>query len=767
MWSIGFGFEKIGLAAKRHPVFFSLLIVLLSLVSAYQIRNLHFDGDVTAVLPETSPAYRDYFDNRQRFRDFSRDVTILVESDRLMTASGLEDLRFLQLELAVTEGVANATTIFSIPLPDPATGAAGQFFPQQIETDEAARDLVSRLLATYPQAGALIAPDRNVAVIQVSLEGDASANAMTSFPAYSRVREAAFAAAPADFRLKFTGLTAIGSTIVNGLISDQLRLSLIGLFIGAAIAYFVFRNVVAATIAALPTALTSLWTLGLFGMFGVPVNYLTTVLPTLALIIAFEDSIMLTFQWQKANAASFDPDANMEATLRETGPASALTSVTTLLAFVAFAYVSGTALQQFSWFGAAAIALAFLSVIITVPVAAYWAARLGLLRAGHVRTPALGGAGRMVLALVTGRPIAIATAALLAVCALTFVHFNIQPEYRITDYLPRTSEVRAAEMQANEVFGGRSALLVSVPKAESGPVLSPANRERLAETETVIAGLFPPERISSPLRLIHELKSEDAIGRLAADLDAASEAQRTGFQSRDGKAMLITIRIPSSQSINETLAEIRLLKESLAGLAFGDAVIVTGFDVLMAEEFTSLIEQLRGSLLIEVFLGILVIGIATRSPLLAIAAITPNLLPILFVEFVIWMRGGAVNMSEVIALTIGFGIAVGNAVHIINYFARRRREGLGVDDALAGAVIEAGPAVGASMLIICISMLVTQISVLPMVPVLGMLIISTLAVGFAANIAILPANILVLKRFFRENRAGEQAAKARSPEETV
>jgi predicted RND superfamily exporter protein len=441
--------------------------------------------------------------------------------------------------------------------------------------------------------------------------------------------------------------------------------------------------------------------------------------------------------------------------------------VTTLLAFVAFAYVSGTALQQFSWFGAAAIALAFLSVIVTVPVAAHWAARFGLLRAGHIRTPALGSAGKLVLALVTGRPLAIAVAALLAVAALTFVHFNIQPEYRITDYLPRTSEVRAAEMQANEVFGGRSALLVSVPKAEAGPVLSPANRQRLAETEAVIAELFPPERISSPLRLVHDLTSEAAIGRLAADLDAAGETQKTGFQSRDGSTMLITIRIPSSQSINETLDEIRALKASLGSLAFGDKVIVTGFDVLMAEEFTSLIEQLRGSLIIEVFLGILIIGIATRSPLLAIAAITPNLLPILFVEFVIWMRGGAVNMSEVIALTIGFGIAVGNAVHIINYFAQKRQEGLSVDDALSGAVIEAGPAVGASMLIICISTLVTQISVLPMVPVLGMLIISTLVVGFAANIAILPANILVLKRFFRENSTNERAADARNPEKTA
>ena len=748
MWSIGFGLEIVGLWAKRFPVFFSGLLIAITLFAGYQATKVRFDGDVTAVLPAESQAYRDYFDNQQRFRSFARDITILVESERLITASGLEDLRSLQLEMALVPGVESATTLFSIPLPDPQTGAIGQFFPTEIQSDEEARELVRRLLETYPQAASLVSAERNIAVILVTLAGKPGDNLMKTIPEYAAVKNAAMLAGPADFELRFTGLTAIGSTIISGLVSDQLRLSVFGLLLGAAIAFIVFRDVVSAAIAALPTGLTALWTLGLFGWLGIPINYLTTVLPTLALIIAFEDSIMLTFQWQMANAKTPDADANMVRTLREVGPASALTSITTLLAFVAFAFVSGTALKQFAWLGGAAIALAYLSVLIAVPVAAHWAIRLGLVKPGKVREPSMGNFGKIVYRFIAASPVGIASAALAAVIALSIVHFHIQAEYRITDYLPKTSQVREAEMLSNQIFGGRSMLLVSVPKAVPGPSLAPQNRQRLSDTEAALSLVFPPRHISSANRLTNGLNSAAAIERLGNELEAARQNERANLQSRDGETMLVTVRIPSSQSIVDTLAQIRALQDQINRLAYGKQVIITGFDVLMAQEFTGLIEQLRASLIIEVIMGITIIGIATRSFLLAMAALTPNLLPILFVEFIIWIRGGAVNMSEVIALTIGFGIAIGNAVHIINFFAAERKNGGSVEASIIKAVAEAGPAVGASMIIICIATLVTQLSVLPMVPVLGMLIISTLIMALVANLAILPANIIVLKRFF-------------------
>jgi predicted RND superfamily exporter protein len=764
MWSIGFGLEKLGLAAARRPVVFSVLMLLVSIFAAFQIPNVRFDGDVTAILPENNLAYRNYFNNRERFRDFGRDLTILVESDRLVTASGLEDLRYLQLELSVTPGVANTTTLFSVPLPDPATGEVGQFFPEEISSDDEARGLVDRLLKSYPQAASLVSPERNTAIILVTMTED-TADRAGGYGAYLRVKEAAAAAAPADFRLRYTGLTPIGATIVSGLISDQLRLTVIGLVLGAAIAFAVFRSLVAAVICGIAPTFTALWTIGMFGYFGTPINYLTTVLPTLALIVSYADGIMLYFRWQQNNSVSGDADANMVEALRTVGPASSLTSITTLLAFMSFLLASGAALHEFALLGAGAIALAFIAVIIGLPVAAHWATRLGAVRAGKVREPNFGNLGKRVYALVVVRPLAIALAGLVLTLLLSVVHFQVRPEYRITDYLPKASDVRQAEELSNEIFGGRSMLLVSVPKAEPGAVLSTPNRARLQEAEAVLSTVFSPERVTSLNRLTRGIDDPAAIERLAAQIEAAQSQSREGYVSRDGGSMLVTVRIPSDQSIAVTLEQINALEKGMSSLSYGKDVVVTGFDVLMAEEFTGLIQQLRWSLIGAIFMGVAIVGIATRSPLLALASITPNLLPILMVELVIWARGGGINISEVIALTIAFGIAIDNAVHLINIFSSERSKGAGVEASVDRAMTEAGPALFASMVIICVSSMVTLMSVLPMVPIVGGLIIATLITALVSNLVILPANILALKRFLPES-ATDQPGTEKSLQES-
>ncbi len=230
MWGIGFGLEHIGMAALRRPILFSLLTLALIVAAATQLLHLKFEGDITVVLPDDSAAIRDFKTQKSEFRDFARDVTILVQSDRLISASGLEDLRSLQLELAVTDGVDNVVSIFSLPNPDPQTGEIGSFFPDPIPDDETAKKRAAELLAEYPQADSLLAIERNTAVVLATLS---EWDDISRPGPYSALKKAAEAARPKDFKLSFTGLTPISVTIVTALVADQMRLTLIGLLLGA------------------------------------------------------------------------------------------------------------------------------------------------------------------------------------------------------------------------------------------------------------------------------------------------------------------------------------------------------------------------------------------------------------------------------------------------------------------------------------------------------------------------------------------------------
>lgn len=756
IWSIGFGLERTGLLALRFPVLFSAIVLALCVAAAVQIPKVRFNGDVADILPEDSEAYRNYFASKERFRDFSRDVTVIVRSDRLMTAAGLEELRFLQLELAVTEGVAGVTSMFSLPLPDPVTGALGQFFPAELTDDAEAKRLVAELVERWPQARSLVAPERNLAVLLVTLEAIPIDGGFETWPNFVKLRQAASETAPEDFSLLYAGLTPIGGTIISALVSDQVKLSVIGLALGTLIAFAIYRSVLAAILCSVPPALTVLWSLGMIGFLEVRINYLTTVLPTLALIVAFADGIVLYYRWQASNAAKFEPASNLAEALSSVGPASSLTSITTVLAFSSFLFASGEALHVFALLGMACITLAFLAVIAGMPLTCHWAMKLGLVTPRGVRRPAFGGIGAWFGVLVGRRPAAFAIAAVGVIACLGYVHTEVRPEYRITDYLPADSDARLAEDLSNDVIGGRSLLMISVPKAEDAPVLSDGNLARLREVETAIRQRFEPGRIISPARLADGVDNPAALERLAGEIENSAGPTRSSFVSSQGDFMLVTVRVPSDQPIAETLDQLNDLRGDLAQLTYGREIVVAGFDVLMAEEFTRLIDQLRTSLLIAILLGVAIVGIATASPMLALVALTPNLLPILMIEFALYLRGGSVNLSEVIALTVAFGIAIDNAVHILNYWRMARERGADPGDAIIEAVTEVGPALAASTVIICVSSLVTQASALPMIPVLGFLIIATLILALISNLAILPANILALKGLLTLG-AGEKA----------
>ena len=533
-----------------------------------------------------------------------------------------------------------------------------------------------------------------------------------------------------------------------------MKLSLIGLLLGAGIAFAVFRSVLASFICAVAPALTVIWTLGLFAIAGVPINYLTTVLPTLALILAYADSIVLYYRWHKSNADSPGADkevmlANLKEAVVKVGPASSLTSITTALAFFSFSYASSEALTEFAYLGVGAVMVAFFGVIIGLPLAGYWLVKFGMMKANKAKVPAFEKLGRWALGIAAARPVFVSLSAIGLVVVLAFVHLAIRPEYRVTDYLPEASATYKAEKLANDSFGGRSLIFVSIPVANDQKLSAKENIDRLIAVEDALAEQFDRRSITSLSLLWRNFKTDEARERIAESIGEASINSRLGFLSKDSSHMLISLRIPSDQSITVTLEQLDQIEKITAKFEFSDQTTISGFPVLMAKEFTTLIEQLRTSLLIAIALGILVVGIATRSPLMMIAALTPNLLPILGVELILYLRGGMINMSEVIALTVAFGIAIDNAVHVINVYEGEKHAHTSVLEAVRKSILDVGPALASSTLIICVSCLVTFSSALPVVPVLGQLIIATLFIALFANLVILPANILTLSRIIR------------------
>ncbi|MFK7901800.1 MAG: RND family transporter [Nitratireductor sp.] len=745
MWKIGFGAERLGLIALRFPVVFSILLILLSGFCASYALGLKFNGNVLAVLPERSQTLDGYFSLQKKFRNFSRDVTILVEADNLDTVEGIEMLRNTQLEVSLVEGVANVTSILSVPDFDPETGEFIDWVPLDFEDDQHVSTLLSSVIKKYPQAGSLYNVEKKVAVIIAALDVSIQDNDVNSISAFNELKQTALGSVPDGVKVSFTGLTPIGASVKSALVSDQVKLTVFGVILGSLIAFLVFKNFLAAFICAVPPVLTALWSIGMFSILEIQVTFLTTILPILALILAFADGIFMYFYWQSANAENENMLENLKASIKRVGPACALTSITTAFAFISFYYVGSKVLDEFAFMGALVVGLAFISVIVAMPLLLHWLIKFGLTRRGSVKKPSFQNFGRSWRKVSLARPKLISFIGVLLVGGLASVHTLIKPEYIVTDFVPKQDQVYYAEQLANEVIGGRSLLLVSVPFSKEGGFAVKENRDRLSQVEAILGERFERQHIFSANRVLENLQTPTAKQRVGELVVDAPPSARTDFISKDSNLALISVRTASNASVTKVGEDVDWINGALSKLPFGQSVVLTGFPVLMAVEFTGLIEHLRSSLLIAIVLGILAIGFATRSWFIMVAAITPNLLPIFAVQFVLYMQGGTLNLAQVISLVIAFGIAIDNAVHLINIYHAQISMGKDIKHALSTALEEVGPALAAGSVIICASVLVTQLSVLPVAPAMGQLTIVTLIVALISNIILLPANILTLE----------------------
>lgn len=748
MSALGFGLERLGTAALARPLSATVALLAVTLITAIAIvANTGFDGDSTQVMRGDFEEFHDFEKLRTEFRDFAQDEILLVQSETLNTAEGFERLRELHLELQLSERVDAVLSVFSLVEPS-ADGARWQSaLPAFIEDDATLERALDRLTETQPITRSLYAKSGDAALVVVMpREGGDEAALLDDIDEIVRPYAAD------GFTISEAGLPAIKRALVTGIIRDQFVLTFFGTLICALIAYFVFRSVLGAIICTLPPVVSVIWVLGAFALTGTKINFLTTIVPVLVLVIAFADGLHLYFQWRRACNRGMQPAEALDNAVRWIGPACALATLTTSIAFLSIGFGNNQALNAMALIGAFGVFASFITVITVMPLAIHWLLRAGVDFREHQANFlfVLSPAARRFVAL---RPGAIAFAGLVIGLAMSFVHITIGSSYRITDYLPHPSEVADSEQIIDSTFGGSAQIFAIVTAVDDGTALSPADIKRVATVEDAIAASLGRDRVASITShpaMRARTGNDDA---LATDIPTETEPLLRRFVNADRSAFLVAGFTTSSLGSAGVERLIGDIGDDLAAAELAEASTLTGFPILSARETTRLVERLKIGLSFAVVVSIVVVGIAFRSVRLALACLIPNILPIFAVEAMIWGVRGQMDMTIAVALTIAFGIAVDGSVHLLNQYRLISAGGERPGEEMAYAVSAIAPALIATTLVLSAGLLVTLLSSLPMAMLFGVTIVVTLLIALIADVFVLPAMALVLEKPFGRKRS--------------
>jgi predicted RND superfamily exporter protein len=741
----GFGAERIGLSALRHPIAATLLLAVVTLLALAGLPRLALSGANVDILRDGSKEIADYDSLLADFRNFNNDAVVLIRSPNLAIVEGIEKYRDLQFEFSFDERVESVLSLFSLVRHDPATGGWQSVAPARFENDEEVRAFLERIATEIPNSRSLLGVESGSAVMVVYVKPDMVQDAEVGATIHS-FQELIEPFRSDGFDVALAGQPAIRAGLIDNIVSDlSLLIPVAAIFCGL-IAFAIFRNPVSVLITALPPLLSVIWLLGGMALAGVPLNFLTNILPVLLIVVVFADALHLFLHWQ-AHAGEGEGRAEaLETAIRKVGPACSLSTLTSAVALFSLVLAHNSGLQDFGVIGGLAMLASLFATLAAMPLAIRFADRAGWLKQRGVAAKMSVAAGPMVRMLgSSGRLVAVG----FAIAALGLVaHFSIDSRFSLVDYVSSSSAIADSEGFIDRNYPGSTPLFAMVDLDRTRPVLDEENLKRFHAVLDAVGAVFPSSSFYSLANFRDEL-AKNGIAASEKDLDALPGYLVSRFISQDRGRALITIFSSANLSADQMQAIVDRLKGELAARGVEQHASLSGFPILSAVVAPRLMDNLRVSLMSAIALSIGIIALAAASLRQGLACLLPNLLPILCVELALWLAGIPLNMSVAVALTVAFGLAVNNSIHLLNQYRLKA----GAQDAQAAvgeALSELMPAMLSTTFILCAGMAIMLFSTLPAIALFSAVMFLTLILALIFDVFQLPAHLLVAERFARQ-----------------
>lgn len=744
--------HRISLLSLKRPLVSIFIVALISFFSFIGVARITFDDGLRTAFAGQSEAYERYEAHRRNFTLTENQIVVLFSAADLTNPEILNRLRAFSLEAALAPNVVDVLSIFSLRRID-ADGEVGEtLLPGKLAGGRNLSDLLGAV-RNHPLGGArLLADDRKSTVVVVSLDPDRSETG----PARETLQEirklAEESVRDTGLRYALTGLPPIRQSVLHGMLGDLVVLNLVGIVLGSAVCFAALRAPVLALLTGLPAGIALLWVLGMMGWFGLKINTLTNAIPVLVLVLALADSLHMTFETRRQFRASDQgsTDELLGIAARRIVPACALTSFTTALAFSALLISDSELVRSLGFAGALATLLSLLAVISVHPVVFWAAARMEFVRttlrdknASHRWL--FDGYPLARMALFHPRAISAASIAMLFI--LLGIFSLVSPRYSFLENIyPSDPAMRAlSTIQEKHVPTGS----IDIPVKLAEGRLSKSDIVSLQRIHRKLAEVVPEKNITSIISLLNWVGSEAKDGSpqvLSKIIERMSKVQREQFLSSDHKSMLIRIYVPDNGA-RETKA---LVAQAMKRLRESEAEVVrigapTGLQVMSAQVALPMIEHLNLSFVVAVAAAGIFISLWFASVPFGMVAIVTNILPIACIGAWLYLSGRGLQFSSVIALTIAFGIAVDDTIHVLNQLRLARQSGARLSKDVIDEVFRTvSPVLVITTAVLAIGMLGTQLASIPTISYFGSLVIIIFAIALLAVLIVLPALLSTL-----------------------
>ncbi|PTN13208.1 efflux RND transporter permease subunit [Nitrosomonas aestuarii] len=609
-------------------------------------------------------------------------------------------------------------------------------------------------------AGNLVALDRGASGINVTLQypGE-SLDELPEAINFARALVAEFEQNFPDLKIALTGISALNNAFFEATINDAKTLYGPMFLVLIVITWLIIRNLSGVVATVLVITLATLAAMGFAGWAGITISPFSGSAPVVILTLAIVDSIHILITMVQRMRVGDDKIAAIKESIRVNFLAVSITSLTTIIGFLALNFSDAPPFNALGNISAVGIAAAWFYSLTFLP------ALLALLPF-NVQTYADKSRGPLQEAINKLAEFVIARArATLVFVGLLFIGLaaaipTIDLNDQWVEYFDDRVEFRGDAKFAINHLTGLYILEYSVPAGEPGAISEPQYLNDLDDFANWL-------REYSKVR--HVYSYTDIIKRLSKNMNADDPAYYHIPDERELAAqylLLYELSLPygldlndrididkSSTRVSVTLDEIttgetrQFLKDIDAwweARSPGNEVYGTGATYLFSFISERNIQDMIGGNIVAVLLISMIMIITLRSFSFGLLSLIPNIAP-LIMTFGVWaLLVGEVGMAAATVSATSLGIIVDNTVHILTKYQRAREElALSIEDAIRYTFDTVGAAVVANALILAFGFSVLMYSSFKITGDMGTLTALAIIIALIVDLLLLPALLML------------------------
>ncbi len=670
-----------------HPLAAAVFVLAVTVLLAMQLPSLRIDESAEGLMVEKDPARAFYEQAKQRFGSDNLTI-VLVKADEVFTAPALTAVKRLSDALERVPGVGRVESLTTAKNikgegdslnTDPLIGADVPTAPADLARVRADalgnRVLVGNLLAADARATAIV-------VYTNAPPGDTEFNRRFTAQVDALIaRETRPGLTVHQF-----GAPMTKSTYTQYLKEDQRTITPASVTVLIVTLWIAMRTLHGVVIPVATALVSIVWALGLMALTGIPVNILTSIIPSLILCIGFTEDVHMITAFEHRLALGHDRLSAIRHMVAESVLPILVTTATTVIGFGSLITTDITMLIQFGYASAMGLTGNWVVTMLLVPVMLRWwrRPRVRARPAGddavHGRLPRA--MERLAEFNIRHRaPILLVWGAIAAVSLVGW--FTLRVNTDLLSYFPERSVIRQRAADLHRSLSGGLAFSIVVDTGRDDGIKDPSVLRRIAGLQEFLAATGRVDKTVSVADYVRKMHREMHGGDPAFEVvpDTAEQVAQylLMLEGRelekfvDFKAAAANIVVRHHLTGSGDLSDLRrdIERHVAGGFPAALSVRVTGEEILFnnASDYMAINE-------LTSFAGtFVIIGLIHAFLFMSLKAgglsLVPNIVPMLTLYGVMGLLGIPLNTGTAMIATMGIGIAVDDTVHHMVTYSRQ------------------------------------------------------------------------------------------------